>query len=68
MDIFSMDVFGIWNGVLEIGTAILTILGGASVIARFTPTKTDVNIIVTITRVLVHWLGLTKPDSISELE
>ena len=68
MDIFSMDVFGIWNMVLEIGTAILTILGGASVIARFTTTKTDDNIIVTITRVLVHWLGLTKPDSISELE
>ena len=66
MGLFSMDVFSIWSSVLEIGGAVLTILGGASVIARFTPTKKDDSIIVSITRILVHWLGLTKPDTLEE--
>lgn len=66
MGLFSMDVFSIWSSVLEIGGAVLTILGGASVIARFTPTKRDDSIIVSITRILVHWLGLTKPDTLEE--
>lgn len=66
MGLFSMDVFSIWNSVLEIGNALLTILGGASIIARFTPTTKDDSIIVSITRILVHWLGLTKPDTLEE--
>ena len=61
MNLLGMDVFSIWNSVLEIGNAVLTILGGASIIARFTPTTRDDSIIVSITRVLVNWMGLTHP-------
>lgn len=64
MDIFSMDVFSIWTSILEIGNAVLVILGGASVIARFTPTKKDDSIITSLTRILIHWLGLTKPATL----
>ena len=66
MGLFSMDVFSIWNSVLEIGNALLTILGGASIIARFNHTTKDDSIIISITRILVHWLGLTKPDILEE--
>ena len=66
MNLLGMDVFSIWNSVLEIGNAVLTILEGASIIARFTPTTKDDSIITSITRVLIHWLGLTRPDVIEE--
>lgn len=64
MGLFSMDVFSIWTSILEIGNAVLIILGGASVIARFTPTKKDDSIITSLTRILIHWLGLTKPETL----
>ena len=64
MGLFSMDVFSIWTSILEIGNAVLIILGGASVIARFTPTKKDDSIITSLTRILIHWLGSTKPETL----
>lgn len=46
-----------WGKVIE---AVLMILGGFSIIARFTPTKVDDKIIDKILS-FVHLLGLTKP-------
>ena len=43
----------------EIGSAILMILGGASVIAKLTPTKADDKIIDAILK-FIHAFGLTK--------
>lgn len=43
----------------EIITAVLAILGGFSVLAKFTPTQADDKVIATILSV-IHTIGLTK--------
>ena len=43
----------------QIGQGVLMLLGGASIIAKMTPTKADDKIINSILKV-VHGLGLTK--------
>ena len=44
---------------LEILSAVLAILGGFSVLAKFTPTEVDDKVLAAILKV-VHLLGLTK--------
>jgi hypothetical protein len=45
----------------SLATGILTVLGGASIIAKLTPTEADDKVIQAIVS-FIHTLGLTKKD------
>lgn len=52
-------VSGFWGSIDQYVVAVLSILGGFSVLAKLTPTEADDKVIATIIN-FIHTVGLTK--------